>query len=111
MTLDAYLADAWARLPDYLGSHVLVSLTALAIGLGISLPVAIARGVDRSCAVLCWQLQHSKPFRTAAGAVLSLLLALAALSERALAKGSRRSASASGLALALYSMRRYCATR
>ncbi len=42
MIFDARLADAWARLPDYLGSHVLVSLTALAIGLGISLPVAIA---------------------------------------------------------------------
>ncbi|MFZ0105042.1 MAG: ABC transporter permease, partial [Pseudolabrys sp.] len=42
MILDARLADAWARLPDYLGNHVLVSLTALAIGLGVSLPVAIA---------------------------------------------------------------------
>ena len=42
MIFDPRLADAWARLPDYLGSHVLVSLTALAIGLGISLPVAIA---------------------------------------------------------------------
>src|SRR5262249_58147231 len=42
MTFDARLADAWSRLPDYLGSHVLVSLTALAIGLGISLPIAIA---------------------------------------------------------------------
>src|SRR6476646_154495 len=42
MIIDARLADAWMRLPDYLGSHVLVSLTALAIGLGISLPVAVA---------------------------------------------------------------------
>ena len=41
MSLDARLADAFARLPDYLGSHVLVSLTALALGLGISLPLAI----------------------------------------------------------------------
>ena len=41
MILDARLADAWSRLPDYLGNHVLVSLTALAIGLGISLPIAI----------------------------------------------------------------------
>ena len=41
MTIDPRLADAWARLPDYLGSHVLVSGAALAIGLGISLPVAI----------------------------------------------------------------------
>ena len=42
MAFDARLAEAWSRLPDYLGAHVLVSLTALAIGLGISLPVAIA---------------------------------------------------------------------
>ena len=42
MIVDSRLTDAWARLPDYLGSHVLVSLTALTIGLGISLPVAIA---------------------------------------------------------------------
>ena len=42
MIFDARLADAWARLPDYLGGHVLVSLTALAIGIGISLPVAVA---------------------------------------------------------------------
>ena len=42
MAFDARLAEAWSRLPDYLGSHVLVSLTALAIGLGISLPVAVA---------------------------------------------------------------------
>ena len=42
MAFDTRLAEAWSRLPDYLGSHVLVSLTALAIGLGVSLPVAIA---------------------------------------------------------------------
>ena len=41
MVFDARLADAWARLPDYLGAHVLVSLTALAIGLAISLPLAL----------------------------------------------------------------------
>ena len=41
MVINSRLADAWARLPDYLGSHVLVSITALAIGLGISLPLAI----------------------------------------------------------------------
>ena len=41
MTTDPRLTDALARLPDYLGSHVLVSVTALALGLGISLPLAI----------------------------------------------------------------------
>src|SRR5579864_9236518 len=33
MTYDARLTEAFARLPDYLGSHVLVSITALALGL------------------------------------------------------------------------------
>ena len=42
MTYDSRVADALARLPDYLGSHVLVSITALALGLGVSLPLAIA---------------------------------------------------------------------
>ncbi len=32
MTIDARFADALARLPDYLGSHVLASITALALG-------------------------------------------------------------------------------
>ena len=34
-------ADAWSRLPDYLGQHVLVSLTALALGLAISFPLSL----------------------------------------------------------------------
>jgi len=41
MTIDPAIADAWSRLPDYLGQHVLVSLTALAIGLAVSLPLAL----------------------------------------------------------------------
>ena len=37
---DSRLADALARLPDYLGNHVLVSVTSLALGLAVSLPLA-----------------------------------------------------------------------
>ena len=40
--MDARIVDAIARLPDYFGSHVRVSLTALLLGLIISLPLAIA---------------------------------------------------------------------
>ena len=36
--LDPRIYDALARLPDYLGSHVLVSVSALALGLAVSLP-------------------------------------------------------------------------
>ncbi len=39
--MNATLSEALARLPDYLGQHVLVSATALALGLALSLPLAI----------------------------------------------------------------------
>ena len=39
---DPRIADAFALLPDYLGGHVLVSVTALVLGLAISLPLGIA---------------------------------------------------------------------
>ncbi len=42
MSIDPRVADAIARLPDYLGNHVIVSLTALVLGLALSLPLAIA---------------------------------------------------------------------
>ena len=41
MTLDPRIADAAARLPDYLGAHVVLSLSALALGLALSLPLAL----------------------------------------------------------------------
>ena len=42
MMLDPRIAQAFARLPDYLGGHVLISGTALALGIAISLPLAFA---------------------------------------------------------------------
>ena len=33
--MDARIADALARLPDYFGNHVLVSVTALLLGLAM----------------------------------------------------------------------------
>ncbi|HEY7231961.1 MAG TPA: ABC transporter permease/substrate-binding protein [Pseudolabrys sp.] len=105
---EARLAEAWSRLPDYLSSHVLVSLTALAIGLGISLPVAIAS--RRKPVLRGFLLSIASVVQTIPGLALlalfyPLLLALAALSERLFGK----SFSALGflpavLALALYSM-------
>jgi len=41
MFSDPAFADAWSRLPDYLGQHVLVSLTVLALGLAISFPLSL----------------------------------------------------------------------
>jgi len=42
MTPDPRIAEALARLPDYLGGHVLVSVLALALGLAVSFPLALA---------------------------------------------------------------------
>ncbi len=108
MTTDARLADAFARLPDYLGSHVLVSITALALGLGVSLPLAIA---SRQQPVLRGALLAvASVFQTIPGLALlalfyPMLLALAGLSERLFGKGfSALGFLPSVLALALYSM-------
>src|SRR5262245_26795548 len=108
MVLDARLADAWARLPDYLGSHVLVSLTALALGLGISLPVAIAsrrRPILRGGLLAIASVVQTIPGLALLALFYPLLLALSALSERILGKGfSALGFLPAVLALALYSM-------
>src|SRR5262245_51218045 len=108
MVLDARLADAWTRLPDYLGSHVLVSLTALALGLGISLPVAVAsrrRPILRGVLLGLASVVQTIPGLALLALFYPLLLALAALSEHTLGKGfSAFGFLPSVLALALYSM-------
>jgi osmoprotectant transport system permease protein len=108
MMSDARLADAWARLPDYLAGHVLVSLTALALGLGISLPVAIAsrrRPILRGTLLTVASVVQTIPGLALLALFYPLLLALAALSERAFGKTfSALGFLPSVLALALYSM-------
>jgi osmoprotectant transport system substrate-binding protein/osmoprotectant transport system permease protein len=108
MTIDPRLADAWARLPDYLGSHVLVSGAALAIGLGISLPVAILsvrRPVLRASLLAAASVVQTIPGLALLALFYPLLLALSALSERIFGAGfSALGFLPSVLALALYSM-------
>ncbi len=108
MTADSRLADAFARLPDYLGSHVLVSITALAIGLGISLPLAIAsqrRPVLRGIMLTFASVVQTIPGLALLALFYPTLLALAALCERLFGKGfSALGFLPSVLALALYSM-------
>ncbi len=108
MMFDARLADAWARLPDYLGGHVLVSLSALAIGLGISLPVAVAsrhRPVLRGTLLTIASVVQTIPGLALLALFYPLLLALAALSDRMIGKSfSALGFLPSVLALALYSM-------
>ena len=108
MALDPRLADALARLPDYLGSHVLVSITALAIGLGISLPVAILsarRPLLRGILLAFASVVQTIPGLALLALFYPLLLALSALSERVFGHGfSALGFLPSVLALALYSM-------
>ena len=108
MAIDSRLADAFARLPDYLGSHVLVSITALAIGLGISLPLAVAsrqRPLLRGVLLTIASVVQTIPGLALLALFYPMLLALAGLSERLFGKGfSALGFLPSVLALALYSM-------
>jgi osmoprotectant transport system permease protein len=106
--LDPRIADALARLPDYLGSHVLVSVTALALGLAVSLPLALAarrRAALRGLLLAVASVAQTIPGLALLALFYPLLLALAALSLKAF--GVTFSALGflpSVLALALYSM-------
>jgi osmoprotectant transport system permease protein len=108
MTLDPRLTEAFARLPDYLGSHVLVSITALALGLGISLPLAIAsrrRPLLRGFLLTIASVVQTIPGLALLALFYPMLLALAGLSERLIGHGfSALGFLPSVLALALYSM-------
>jgi osmoprotectant transport system substrate-binding protein/osmoprotectant transport system permease protein len=108
LAFDARLAEAWSRLPDYLGSHVLVSLTALAVGLGISLPVAVAsrhRPILRGALLAIASIIQTIPGLALLALFYPLLLALSALTERIFGKGfSALGFLPAVLALALYSM-------
>jgi osmoprotectant transport system permease protein len=108
MSLDSRIADAFARLPDYLGGHVLVSMTALALGLAVSLPLAFAatrRPALRRALLTVASVVQTIPGLALLALFYPLLLALAALTERTLGTGfSALGFLPSVLALALYSM-------
>jgi osmoprotectant transport system permease protein len=105
---DPRWSEAFVHLPDYLGNHVRVSVTALALGLAISLPLAIAarnRPVMRSALLGLASIVQTVPGLALLALFYPLLLALAALSLSWFGVGF----SAFGflpavLALALYSM-------
>ena len=105
---DARFADALARLPDYLGQHVIVSVTALLLGLAISLPLAV---LATRRARLRWPLlAFASLIQTIPGLALlalfyPLLLGLSALTETIFGRGfSALGFLPSVLALTLYSM-------
>jgi osmoprotectant transport system substrate-binding protein/osmoprotectant transport system permease protein len=100
--------DAWSCLPDYLGSHVRVSLAALALGLVVSFPLALAarrKPVLRGALLGLASIVQTVPGLALLALFYPLLLALATMSATWFGLGF----SAFGflpavLALALYSM-------
>src|ERR1700709_1822232 len=85
---DPRWSEALSHLPDYLGNHVRVSVTALALGLAVSLPLAIAarnQTVTRAAVLRAALLRLASVVRAVPGLALlalfyPLLLALASLS-------------------------------
>jgi osmoprotectant transport system permease protein len=80
---DPRWGEALAHLPDYLGNHVRVSLAALALGLVVSLPLAIAvrhRRVPRGVLLGFASIVQTVPGLALLALFYPLLLALAALS-------------------------------
>ncbi|MBR1226726.1 MULTISPECIES: ABC transporter permease/substrate-binding protein [unclassified Bradyrhizobium] len=105
---DPRWSEALGHLPDYLGNHVRVSVTALALGLAVSLPLAIAarnRRALRGALLGLASIVQTVPGLALLALFYPLLLALAAVSLSWFGFGF----SAFGflpavLALALYSM-------
>jgi osmoprotectant transport system permease protein len=105
---DPRWSEALAHLPDYLGNHVRVSVAALALGLAVSLPLAIAarsQPVLRGVLLGLASIVQTVPGLALLALFYPLLLALASLSLAWFGFGF----SAFGflpavLALALYSM-------
>ncbi len=106
--MDPRFADAWARMPDYLGNHVLVSVTALALGLALSFPLALAslrRPNVRALLLAATSIVQTIPGLALLALFYPVLLAAAALSERLFGVGfSALGFLPAVLALALYSM-------
>ncbi|MDB5564509.1 MAG: transporter permease [Tardiphaga sp.] len=105
---DPRWSEALGHLPDYLGNHVRVSVTALALGLAISLPLAIVarnRPVLRGALLGLASIVQTVPGLALLALFYPLLLALAALSLQWFGAGfSAFGFLPSVLALALYSM-------
>jgi osmoprotectant transport system permease protein len=108
MGLDPNLSEALARLPAYLGGHVLVSVSALLLGLAASFPLALVstrRPVLRRILLVAASITQTIPGLALLALFYPLLLGLAALSERWLGFGfSALGFLPAVLALALYSM-------
>jgi osmoprotectant transport system permease protein len=106
--MSAQLNEALARLPAYLGGHVAVSVTALLLGLAISLPLALLatrRPALRGVLLGFASIVQTIPSLALLALFYPLLLGIAALCERLFGAGfSALGFLPSVLALTLYSM-------
>jgi osmoprotectant transport system permease protein len=106
--MDERLAAAWRVLPNDLGQHVLLSASALLLGLAISLPLAVAASRNarlRWVVLLLAGMIQTIPSLALLALFYPLLLALSALSKAVLGAGfSALGFLPSLLALTLYSM-------
>src|SRR4029079_12660832 len=105
---DERIAEALARLPDYFGNHVLVSVAALVLGLAVSFPLALLslrRSAMRATLLTATSIVQTIPGLALLALFYPLLLGLAALSQRLIGVGfSALGFLPAVLALALYSM-------
>jgi osmoprotectant transport system permease protein len=106
--MNARLAAAFALLPNYLGQHVLLSASALVLGIAFSLPLAVAASRNprlRWGALMGAGLIQTIPSLALLALFFPLLLALSALSRSLLGVGFQALGFLpSLLALTLYSM-------
>ena len=85
LLFDPRWSEALARLPDYLGNHVRVSITALALGLVISFPLALAarnRPMLRSVLLGFASIVQTMPGLALLALFYPLLLALATMTSQ-----------------------------
>jgi osmoprotectant transport system permease protein len=106
--VDDRIAAAWSRLPDYLAQHVLLSACALALGVLISLPLAIAASRSprlRWPVLAVASLIQTIPSLALLALFYPILLAVSALSQKTLGTGfAALGFLPSLLALTLYAM-------
>ena len=107
-SFDPRVQEAWARLPEYLGAHVALSTSALALGLALSIPLAL---ISVRAPRLRWLLLTAAsviqtiPSLALLALFYPLLLALSLVAKAAFgAQFSALGFLPSLLALALYSM-------
>ncbi len=82
---DPRVSEAWALLPDYLGAHIRISAASLALGIAISLPLALLarhRPALRGTLLAFASAAQTIPGLALLALFYPLLLILSALSER-----------------------------